>query len=247
MDVLLKEFFEHEVPSELRQTVAAPQRVSVRSSAHPQDRRPTGWLGLSAVAGSLLTVTILLSQPPVGSTPMGPVASSPKSKPKVDGIAAAAPENIDGQDTSDVEIFDKANGPVEQRIKNVLILNSDMGAGIEMLLPELEIEIFPIDDDDKDDGDARGDEARFRFQLQRKMEGTEQHLYLRVQWPIAGQGAMRNLELDLGTDSGTKLDIEQLLNSEPLKKELDQLPPKIRKQLESALRKAQWSASKVRR
>jgi hypothetical protein len=250
MDGLLKEFFEHEMPADLRQATAAPRRVSDDTRMHRRDGRLTRWLGLSVVAGSLLTVTILLSQPssqsPNDSAPEGPVAGSQESKPETDGTVVSENTNVDRQDSSDDEIFDRANGPVEWRIKNVLILDSDTGTGVEMLLPELEIEIFPIDDDDKDDGDARGDEARFRFQLQRKMEGTEQHLYLRVQWPIAGQGAMRNLELDLGTDVGTKLDIEQLLNSEPLKQELDQLPPEIRRQLESALRKAQFPASKVK-
>ena len=60
---------------------------------------------------------------------------------------------------------------------------------------------------------------------------------------------MRNLELDLGTsaDLETKLDIEKLLKSKPLKKELQQLPPEIRKRLESALRKAHFPAAKVKR
>ena len=131
--------------------------------------------------------------------------------------------------------------------KNVLILDPDTGTQIEMLLPELEIEIFPIDDDAKDGSDGKGKGANFRFQLQPKIEGTKRHLYLRMQWLGTGQEAVRTLELDLGTDLRTKLDIEQLLNSEPLKKELEQLPPEFRKQLESMLRQAQMPAPKVRR
>jgi hypothetical protein len=252
MDALLKEFFAREVPAELRQTADVPRLVSVRTAAHKHHQRQSGWLGLSVVAGSLLTMTILLSQPPsppqVDSVPAELVANSVEVKPEAVDIVAAEGANVDGQDTSDVEIFDKANGPVEQRIKNVLILDPDAGTGVDMLLPELDIEIFPIDDDDKNSPDQfDGDEATFRFQLQPRTEGAEQHLYLQVQWPIAGQGAMRNLELDLGTDVGTKREIEQLLRSERFKKELQQLPPDVRKQLKSALRKTRLPLSNVKK
>jgi hypothetical protein len=251
MDALLKEFFANEVPAEFRQTADSPQPVSVHNEARSRGRRLTRWLGVSVVAGSLLTVAILLSQPssqsPTPSEPARPIASSPELKPEADDIVAAEDANVDGQDTTDVEIFDSANGPVEQRIKNVLILDPDAGTGIEMLLPELEIEIFPIDDDDKNSPNQfDGDGAKFRFQLQPRTEGAKQHLYLRVQWPIAGQGVMRNLELDLGTDLGTNPDIERLLNSEPLKTELKRLPPDVRKQLESALRKTRFPASNIK-
>ena len=251
MDALLKEFFAHEVPAELQQTADAPQPVSVHTEARSRGRRLTPWLGLSVVAGSLLAVAILLSQPspqsPTHSEPAGPIANSTEPKLEADGSVAAEEANVDGQYSSDVEVFDRANGPVEHRIKNVLILDPDAGTGVEMLLPELEIEIFPIDDDDKNNpNQIDGDEARFRFQLQPRVEGAKQHLYLRVQWPIAGQGAMRNLEFDLGTDVGTNPDIEQLLKRETLKTELQQLPSGVRKQLESALRKTRFPASNVK-
>ena len=99
MDAILKEFFAHEVPAELRQSADAPRLVSVRSAAHKQHQRQSGWLGLSVVAGSLLTVAILLSQPspqsPIDPSPEESVASSPELRPEADGIVAVESASAD--------------------------------------------------------------------------------------------------------------------------------------------------------
>ena len=166
MDALLKEFFDKEMPAELRGQTEMPLAVSrhgSRSEVRTADSRKAGWLGLSVGGGCLLTVVVALSLPSSQQlTDSDPSVALPAVSDSTDssGHAEATAVDIDSSGTTDgvevVERYDTVNGPVEQRsklrIKNVSIYDPETGSKVELLLPELDIEIFPIEDDGSEDG-----------------------------------------------------------------------------------------------
>ena len=168
LDHLLRDFFESEMPFELRRHTGAQQRAS-GDPADPSLR--TGWRrkrtlwGLTAVAACLLVVVAALSLPL--STREADSSRSTAARPSTDSANETAPPLVDApspvetavpelevtvfEDSEVIEYYETADGPVEQRsklrIRNVSIYLPQSGSKVDVTLPELDIEIFPIKDD----------------------------------------------------------------------------------------------------
>lgn len=174
IDALLKDFFKHEMPADLQQDASAPQLVTVSRGTVVGDPHNGGWLGISVVVASLVTIVLLLERPVTNlydgtagpSTLNSSTTGLAGGEPVVPASAAKADVEISvNKVDNDVDQFNAVKGPVELnnkiRIKNVTVPDPETGTEVE-LFPELEIEIFPIDDEkpagDKKSNDESGDE-----------------------------------------------------------------------------------------
>lgn len=162
---LLKEFFRREMPVELRELPTAPEmsfttiRKPVEQSGRPQSAYPAALLGLVAVAMSLMLAAAALWSPSTKrdvrvSTKDATKTEAPTPTPREQAVDVNAPIHIVGPSVVEsllIERYDTPDGPVELRTNvrwtNVSVFEPDSGTEVELMFPELEIEIFGIDDD----------------------------------------------------------------------------------------------------
>jgi hypothetical protein len=173
LDVLLEDFFRHELPEELRDL---PPRSRTSLAANSWDleylgdskrnvRNQTGFapvIGLAAVAVVLLLAVSALWVPSVNRTgqsperfagPVGPAAGLQPERSGADELPYEVwPSPLE---SLVVERYETATGPVEQRTNlrwtNVSVFEPESGTEVEVIIPELSIEIFEIDDEKKED------------------------------------------------------------------------------------------------
>lgn len=176
VDTLLREFFDREMPAELRGRSDLPPRARPKIARAP-GREKSEWPALTVLAGYLLLSAAALSLPLFPSSdgsqhsaglPVKPVdgeggpasaqtaASAAASNRLITPDSATAELEVSvSKDIEAIERYDTVNGPVEQRsklrIKNVSIYDPETGSKVELTLPELDIEIFPIDDEEADE------------------------------------------------------------------------------------------------
>lgn len=152
---LLVNFFSAELPEEFHGRVTVSRAPA--TPGRPSRPLPAGacvaaaaavlvlgWAGLQYESGGR-TLPVLASAQPAGPKPS---ATSPPS----------VSESTPVLESTVVERYETSSGPVEQRTEirwsNVSVIEPETGSELEMLLPELSIEVFEI-------GEPRGrDEAR---------------------------------------------------------------------------------------
>lgn len=195
VDLLLREFFEREMPPELRRPPELPRPASReranRDTARGVARQKSEWPALTVLAGYLLLSAAALSLPlfpsadgsrhsdggagkrdgqaasaqTVASSDTTPNRGSTPDRGTEPASATAELEVSVSENIEAIERYDTAGGPVEQRsklrIKNVSIYDPETGSKVELMLPELDIEIFPIEEDEEEDvEDDRKAESR---------------------------------------------------------------------------------------
>jgi len=166
LDSFLTEFYHRELPDEL----SAVSDRSVRSAKAAIIETPRlgrrGLIGTAIVAASLLAAFSAFqidtnpdqpSHPTVADVQRAEMRQHPGDAPVVAPHPAARTAETAGYSVSErttpIERFqyDTSDGPVEQRTNlkttSVSIIDPETGAKVEVTLPELTIEIFPIDDD----------------------------------------------------------------------------------------------------
>ena len=156
VESLLQDFFRAEIPAGLRRPAAAPQPASLTvlrgSAAKPETTKSASTAALLAIVAAMLIAVLALQRP------MKNQSTSPPDTAVVDSSTAAAPPAVAETPavTMPVEqrIYDTENGPVEQRKFWKWIelgyIEPETGEKMQWLLPELNIEIIPIEDDEEE-------------------------------------------------------------------------------------------------
>jgi len=158
VEEILHRFFAREVPAEFRTEVAPaePERPATRVSERPA--RSWALPGVAALAimlaASALWIATVRGPHDAGGPPVVIHADPlPVDQPLGSGAAAMRPVAYSlSESVKPVESlrYDSATGPVEQRTRlnttNVSIFEPETGELLELTVPELVIEIFPIDD-----------------------------------------------------------------------------------------------------
>lgn len=168
-DALLEEFFRRELPVELRELPAAPQmpfttiRKPVEQSGRPQSASPAALLGLAAVAMSLMLAASALWSPSTGRDVRVTTIETTKTETSTEtalrqAVGVNAPIQIVGPSVVEsllIERFDTPDGPIELRTNvrwtNVSVFEPESETEVELMFPELEIEIFGIDEEQNQD------------------------------------------------------------------------------------------------
>jgi hypothetical protein len=145
---LLRGFYREEMPASLREqrrAVSAPVRTETSSGA--------GLLVLGLlVSAACLFFAVLVFSPGeeeprladgTNSPDAAPAADSTETHPDASSVAETAPVHERVR-------YDTESGPVEQRTnlswKNVSV-EDETGEGVEVMIPELQIDVFPIDEE----------------------------------------------------------------------------------------------------
>jgi len=161
-DALLEDFFCREMPVDLREMPAAPEmplttiRKPVEQSGRPQSAAP---FGLAAMAISLMLAAAALWSPSTArdvrvTTKATTITKAPTPAAPKQTVDVNAPFRPSVESWV-IERFDTPDGPVELRTNvrwtNVSIFESDSETEVELMFPELEIEIFGIGEDQNGD------------------------------------------------------------------------------------------------
>lgn len=164
LDSFLTEFYRRELPDELSCVSDRPLRSVPAAIVEPGYVRRRGLVGAAIVAASLLAAFSAFrthtdrNQPPHPTVVDGNRTNvSPPHEPVVAPSPTVKPTETAGYSVSERTVpierfqYDTSDGPVEQRTKlkttSVSIIDPQTGAKVEVTLPELTIEIFPIDDE----------------------------------------------------------------------------------------------------
>ena len=159
LDALLYDFFRNELPEELRGLPSHSETPSMTSS--PRRREQTALalvIGLTAVAASLLLAVSALWSPPANRTGASPdqfvgtvvpaggsLAKRSETEDPPSGGSPAPMEQLV------IERYDTATGPVEQRTNvrwtNVSVFEPESGTEVDVMIPEVNIEVYEIEDE----------------------------------------------------------------------------------------------------
>lgn len=170
LDVLLTDFYRREIPADLLarrpRTVATP---TVSRTGRGVSQRAAGAALLIACACLLLTVGLLSVSPSPIEEDSAPARLLGQG---VDGVddASNVVESSDEAERRLGPIDVPADAPVEVRskmgLRNVIIHDPWSGSEVEVVVPGLDIEIYPIEDEDEspvrspfgNPGDSQDDE-----------------------------------------------------------------------------------------
>lgn len=146
---LLSEFFAQEVPESLRDLEALP--ATAVFSVGRRNRSQSRAAALVAAAAAVVLMTVALGTPP------GPQRPTGVHSPRVETVAAesnarnaiSSPAEP-AQESWLVEHFETPEGRVEYRERvrwtEVSVVEPETGAEKDLLLPELDIEVFPLEE-----------------------------------------------------------------------------------------------------
>ncbi len=155
LDVLLTDFFLNELPEELRDLPSGSEVSSTTSMVTRRKRTAFApVIGLTVVAATLLLAVLVV---------WSPSANRPEQPShRLVGNTAFAVRPLPERSVDDkppveipleslmIERYETASGPVEQRTNvrwtNVSVFEPESGAEVEVMIPELSIEIFEIND-----------------------------------------------------------------------------------------------------
>ena len=159
IESLLSEFYEAEMPVGLRAEASRVPAVSTSVA------RPIAALGGLVAAAICLAVVVgpLWRQ---GLTPTAPsaVAEPEQLGPGESNRSGSVVESFVSETEQPIERlrYDTETGPVEQRTNlrwtNVSIRDQESGEDVELMIPELQIDVFPIDEEPSETGKTADDD-----------------------------------------------------------------------------------------
>ncbi len=165
IESLLSEFYEAEMPPGLRVEASRAPAITGRRPVAASGTRPIAALaGLIAVAICLAAVVGPLWRQ--GLTPSAP--STALAPQQIGPGDSNTPESVVESFVSETEQpierlrYDTETGPVEQRTNlrwtNVSIRDQESGEDVELMIPELQIDVFPIDEEPPETGKTADDD-----------------------------------------------------------------------------------------
>lgn len=156
VEALLEEFFRREMPAELQRV--ADRRSEAAGGSSPRLarwsaswRRPgpagiAGIVGASAAVALALVALTIHSPPTPDARPAAPQSSSGSESGAGSGVLA---DESDAAAPADLLQLSVEEGPVELRSRRQIekVRATDSGTGVEAEYPELDILVFPIEDE----------------------------------------------------------------------------------------------------
>lgn len=160
LDALLYDFFRRELPEELRDLPSHSEAPPGTSSPKRREQAVLApVIGLMAVAASLLLALSAFWSFPVNRNPESSHGLAGAGMPTAGDVTArsgreAAPYEGTPAPMEQlvIERYETDTGPVEQRTnihwKTMPVFEPDSGTEVEIMIPEVKIEVFEIDDDE---------------------------------------------------------------------------------------------------